>query len=108
MTFEQYIDDAFFQENSYEKMRHQLLHVRQKMSIHKSFSRQSVKAQFEQCVTILIIATQSQTDVIHNIRILRKPETKEFPYSIDYKFKPKDVLPIEGSAIKQLEYGKQD
>lgn len=102
MTFEKYIDVHFFQHDHYEKMKHQLLHIRGIMSRNKAFAKQPVNVQYDQCILIVTIALQSQTDLLNRTRIVRKKERKEYPYSIDHNFQPKQVIPIESCTANHL------
>ena len=105
MTFEQHIDKAFFQSDHYDKLKHQLLHVRRIMTVqHKSFARRSIESQFSECVTIVTIALHSQTDAISQMRIISKKRRKTYPYSIDHNFTSKEIISIHPLIIPEIPF----
>ncbi len=68
---------------------------------HIIFEKASATHQYDMCMTIYIIGTQSSTKAIHNFRIITKPEERTFEYSLDEGFEP--LTTIDCNELKFLE-----
>lgn len=105
--FVKLIDKAYLQVKVYEKIMHQMLAARELMMKHDKFARSSAKVQYDMCVTIVLIATHSTHAVVHNTRILSRPEPKEFEYDLNKNYAVPFVIEIN-EGLKVLSESKHD
>ena len=93
-AFEKLIFKSYGQDKSYDRLRHNILNIRQSMfDRHKCFKSMSLKRQFEYCETIGVIAVHTQLQHMNENRPLTLPEDKRYKYSIDRDWK--DVKYVE-------------
>lgn len=87
-AFERLIFKSYGQDENYDRLRHNLLNIRQSMlDRHKCFKSMSVKRQYEYCETIGVIAVHTQLQHMNENRPLTLPEDKRYKYSIDRDWK---------------------
>jgi hypothetical protein len=83
-AFEKLIFKSYGQDKNYDRLRHNILNIRQSMfDRHKCFKSMSLKRQFEYCETIGVIAVHTQLQHMNENRPLTLPEDKRYKYSID-------------------------
>ena len=93
-AFEKLIFKSYGQDNNYDRLKHNILNIRQSMiDRHKCFKSMSLKRQFEYCETIGVIAVHTQLQHMNENRPLTLPEDKYYKYSIDRDWK--DVKYVE-------------
>ena len=98
--FNNLIFESFKDKRHYEQIKHGMNRARSMMMKHTVFEKASAIAQYSMCMTIYIIATQSSTKALHNLKIINKPEEEIFEYAIDEYFEGPKI--IESKEIKLL------
>lgn len=87
-AFENLIFKSYGQDNNYDRLRHNILNIRQTMlDRHVCFGKMSKKKQFNYCETIGVIAVHTQLQHMNENRPLTLPEDKIYKYSIDRNWK---------------------
>lgn len=87
-AFERLIFKSYSKSKNYDKIRHNILNIRQSMSDrHICFKSMSKKRQFEYCETIGLIVIQTNRQHMNENRPLYFPENKRYEYSIDRDWK---------------------
>jgi hypothetical protein len=82
--FETLIFKQFGQDNNYDRLRHNILNIRETMSEnHKSFRTLSAQRQLDYCSAIGVIAVHTQLQHMNENRPLSKPENNRYSHSID-------------------------
>ncbi len=95
------IFNGFGDKKNYDEIKYGLNRARLLMLHHNVFDKAPVGSQYEMCMTIYIIATQSGTKKLHNFRILSRPEEKVFEYALDEGFVPlKNIDSEEPKLLK--------
>lgn len=90
--FQDIIWNTYSQNNNYDKLKHQLNRVRGLMIKHRSFNAMSAKEQFDQSVTICIIANQSTRKTVSGISIIEEKKEQKFEYAVEEDYKePKRI-----------------
>jgi len=83
-AFEKLIFKSYGQDKNYDRLRHNLLNIRQSLfDRHKCFKSMPLKRQFEYCETIGVIAVHTQLQYMNENRPLTLSEDKRYKYSID-------------------------
>ncbi len=86
--FENLIFNKFGQDANYDRLRHNILNIRETMSEnHKSFRTLSAQRQFDWCSTIGVIAVHTQLQHMNENKPLSNPENKKYSHSIDRGWK---------------------
>lgn len=83
IQFDQLINQQFGNSENFQKLKNQIKNVRQTMSKYDEFKKLKVKTQFEFCLTIAIIATQTANQSLQQIKLFGNVNTETLEYSID-------------------------
>lgn len=83
IQFDQLIKQQFGNSEKFQKLENQIKNVRQTMSKYDEFKKLKVKTQFEFCVTIAIIATQTASQSLQGVKLLGNVNSETLEYSID-------------------------
>ena len=104
MTKEEKFNDLIFKSfkgnDRYEFIKYGMNRARSLMMKHIVFENAAAHHQYDMCMTIYIIGTQSGTKAMHNLRIISKPEERTFKYALDEGFKPSES--IDCTEVKLL------
>ncbi len=93
--FEKLIFKHFGQDNNFDRLKHNLLNIRQSMlQRHKDFKLMSIKKQFEYCNTIGVIVIHTQLQNLNENMPLSLPKDKFYKYSIDRNYKELKLITL--------------
>lgn len=96
MTKEEKFNDLIFKSfkgnDHYESIKYGMNRARSLMLKHIVFENASAHHQYDMCMTIYIIATQSSSKTMYNFRIIKRPEERIFEYALDEGFKPSESI----------------
>lgn len=80
-TFNELIEHYYFNDENYELIKEYFMNIRDNMSEHESFAKLNEETQFAYCQTIVIIVTQSKSQLSNSLLI--KPKNRFYSHSID-------------------------
>ena len=80
-TFNELIEHYYSNDDNYELIKEYFMNIRDNMSEHESFKKLNEETQYAYCQTIVIIVTQSKSQLSNSLLI--KPKNKFYSHSID-------------------------
>ncbi|RYF78882.1 MAG: hypothetical protein EOO39_00240 [Cytophagaceae bacterium] len=99
-AFEDLIFKGFGQMDIYDKVRHQLLRIRETMSeLQPLYRSMSAVTQYNFATAINIIATHTGTQLINQFRIINRSKDEVFKYSMDEGFVEPTVVNLNERVL---------